>query len=63
MFLELDRKGQVLLTDLVESRVSELGSEIRRCRNSKFQRTLQDMRQNLKQILHRLHEAEWDVTC
>jgi len=63
MFVEIDRTDRTLLIELVEGRLRELGPEIRRCANSGYQQTLQDKKGALQHILHRLHEAEWDVTC
>ncbi len=66
MFLEMNRSERELMMELVESRLSEIGSEIRRCMNSSFQGSLKQTKetlQKLQKLQHRLHEAEWDVTC
>ena len=63
MFLELNREENKLLTELVEARIGELGSEIRRSRDSAFHDKLKAHKQLLQKILRHLHEAEWDVTC
>ena len=62
MFVELNREEQTLLAELVEMRLAELGSEIRRSRTHEFHDKLKGQKETLQKILRHLHEAEWDVT-
>ena len=62
MFLEIEHAQRSLLIELVESRISELGPEIRHTRDSKFHDKLKAQKVALTELLQRLHEAEYDVT-
>jgi hypothetical protein len=61
MFIEVDREQHRLLVGLVESRISELHPEIRRCRDYRFSEGLKHDLEVMQELLHKLHEAECDV--
>ena len=63
MYIELSVEERELLIGLIESRLGEIGSEIRRSMVSKFHDKLKDEQTSLQQLLRRLHESAWDVTC
>lgn len=63
MYLELNHKEREQLIELVESRLCEIGSEIRRSRISKYHDELKESQEALHRLLHRLHESAYDVTC
>ena len=60
MYLDIDYEKRALLVELVESRIGEMGPEIRRSRDRKFHDELKHQKEMLTEILHQLHEAEWD---
>ncbi len=61
MFLELDSEQHRLLMGLVDARVREIPSEIRRCRDYRFHDELKHDLEVMRNLLQRLHEAEYDV--
>jgi len=63
MFLELNHEDHEVLLRLVEARLSELGAEIRRCMKPDLRPALLNEKRGLVHLVHRLHEAEWDVSC
>lgn len=63
MYLELTVEDRQRLIELVESRLHEIGSEIRHCRVSKYHDELKESQAALQRLLHRLNESSWDVTC
>ena len=63
MYLDIDHKQRAMLVELVEARISELGPEIRRIRDSKYHDELKQKKQDFTELLHQLHESEWDARC
>ena len=61
MFLDIDYEKRALLVELVEARISEMGPEIRHTRDSKYHDKLKQQKEMFTEILHQLHEAEWDA--
>lgn len=63
MFLELNRRDRDMLLELVESKLAETDSRLREGPSTSSQPLLREMQRHLQHIVHRIHEAEWDVTC
>lgn len=61
MFLELNRRDRDVLLELAHSRLANADAQLREGRSTSPQ--LQEMKRRLTRLVHRLHEAEWDVTC
>lgn len=64
MFLELERGEEFVLCELVQARIRELeqGRDAPpKCEPCGYER--EEQLALLRRLLHRLHEAEWDVTC
>lgn len=63
MLLELTPHQKQLLTELVDGRVREIRTEIRRARDSRYRDELVEQMHDVEQVMHQLHESEWDVRC
>lgn len=63
MYVVINRHQHRLLTELVENRIGELHSEIRRSRDYKFTEGLKQNLESFEKLLHQLHESECDVTA
>jgi len=63
MYIELCEGDRERLVKLLESRLGEIGSEIRRSMVSKYHDELKDEQAALERLLRRLHDSAWDVTC
>lgn len=61
MLLELDRAEHDLLAEVIEARIAEIKSEIRRSINSRFHDELVAQRERLEAICRRLHCSAYDV--
>lgn len=62
MYLEMSHDEKKLIVELVDQRLGEIGSEIRRSRDHVFRDRLKDDKATLQKILRHLRESEWDAT-
>jgi hypothetical protein len=63
MYLMLDRNDDAVLAVAVERRMTELNRALRRMKAEADRRDLAAELEALERVLHRLHEASYDVTC
>ncbi len=63
MYLELQTTERELVAQLVEARIHEMRTEIRRAARRQFRDELEAQHRQLEQILRRLRQSEWDVTA
>lgn len=63
MYLELNREELGECIQLIESRVRELHPEIRHCSERRYADELRQELELCMRLLHRLHEAECDVSA
>jgi hypothetical protein len=69
MYLDLERAEESLLVELVQDRIRALDMELDRAgrltapTSNDQQQAVKDEQELLERLLHRLHEAEFDVTC
>lgn len=61
MFLELSRQQLCLVERLIENRLDELRSELRRTQNFQFKDELRSELEQFTHLLHDLHQGECDV--
>jgi len=63
MFLLLERNDDALLAALVDRRICELRRVLRRHAAGERREELRRELETLDRVLHRLHEASYDVMC
>ncbi len=63
MFLLIERNDDAVLATLVERRLCELRRTLRRMPAGEHREALEREKISLERVLHRLHEACYDVTC
>jgi hypothetical protein len=63
MYVVLGREELGLVERLVESRIRELHPEFRRCLDHRNEDELRRELEACERLLHRLHEAECDVSA
>lgn len=61
MFIELERVEHAMLLELIQARIEELTAGANR--NGGEQAKHGPEIASLGRLLHKLHEAEWEVTC
>jgi hypothetical protein len=63
MFLLIERNDDAVLGTLVERRICELRTVLRRYPKGEHREALEREKAALERVLHRLHEAAYDVMC
>lgn len=63
MYFQLTRDEIRLLERLLQSRIEEIHPEIRRSMDHRYKHQLRDELEQLERLLHRVHEADCDVTA